>query len=82
MSSGIVEWNERLSVGVAEFDAAHRQLIAVIDKLFSAYRAGTLAGQVQPILGELITYADEHFEHEEDCKRPSDHTLMQSGGCA
>ena len=65
----MIKWSDRLSVGVADFDAAHRQLIAIIDRLFSAHRAAALSAQIESLLAELLRYADEHFEHEEDLLR-------------
>ena len=69
MSNGTLEWSERFSVGVAALDDDHKRLISIIDKLFTAHRDGTLSAEVSPILEELITYTDEHFEHEEDLLR-------------
>ena len=69
MSGETLEWSERFSVGVAALDEDHKRLVSVIDKLFTAHSAGTVAGKVGAILDELITYTDQHFAHEEGLLR-------------
>jgi hemerythrin-like metal-binding protein len=72
-----LKWSERLSVGNAEFDADHQALIAIIDKLFVSHRQGGLREALPAILAELIDYADDHFEREEEVLRASGYPRLR-----
>lgn len=57
-----VEWTDTLSVGVPEFDADHKHLIDIINRVLRAEREGE---SVNWALGELADYAGSHFAREE-----------------
>ncbi len=61
----LIEWQPRLSVGVAEFDEDHQTLIRLINQLWDANqeRRTTVLGG---ILEELARYVSYHFRREED----------------
>jgi hemerythrin len=58
----LMEWKDSYSVGVDALDADHMRLIAIINKVDEADRAGK---SVQWALEELRNYAELHFKAEE-----------------
>ena len=58
----LMEWKDSYSVGVDALDADHMRLIAIINKVDEADRAGK---SVQWALEELRNYAEFHFKAEE-----------------
>jgi len=61
----LMEWSDRLSVGVAQFDDEHKRLIVLINDLFDAVQAGRGRDALGRTLDELIDYTKTHFSHEE-----------------
>ena len=55
----LMEWKDSYSVGVDALDADHMRLIAIINKVDEADRAGK---SVQWALEELRNYAEFHFK--------------------
>lgn len=74
----LMEWTEKLSVGVAQFDAEHRRLVAMVNDLFDAVQAGKGREALGGILEELIAYTETHFEHEEAVMREHGYVEMES----
>ena len=60
--AGKVEWTDTLSVGIDVIDDDHKGLIDIINRVLAAEREGT---SVKWALGELATYANDHFTREE-----------------
>jgi hemerythrin-like metal-binding protein len=60
-----IEWRGEMSVSVAAFDEQHKGLIALINKLHEAMKAGQGRGTMDGILTELLRYTDVHFAAEE-----------------
>ena len=58
-----LEWKESYSVGIEQFDADHKKLIEIINRVVKADEAG---GPVQWVLQELDNYARDHFQAEEE----------------
>ena len=61
----LMQWTEKLSVGVNELDAEHQRLVAMLNDLYDAAQAGKGKDALGPILDGLITYTQNHFAHEE-----------------
>ena len=61
----LMEWTERLSVGVTRFDDEHKKLVALINALFDAAQAGRGREALGSTLDELVTYTQSHFINEE-----------------
>ena len=61
----LMEWNEKLSVGIAQFDNEHKKLVGMVNNLFDAVQAGRGKEQLGPILDGLISYTKTHFANEE-----------------
>ena len=61
----LINWNDNLSVKVAEIDQQHQRLIAMINDLTDAIKQGKGSVVAREILRELISYAELHFQTEE-----------------
>jgi hemerythrin len=62
---GMIQWNESLSVNVAEIDAQHQKLIGLINDLNAAMLQGKGRDVLDSILKGLVAYAETHFQTEE-----------------
>ena len=60
-----MEWNERMTVGIAHFDDEHKQLISMLNDLFDAIQAGRGKQALGATLDSLIDYTKTHFANEE-----------------
>lgn len=65
----LFRWDDHYSVGVAQFDADHRRLLGIANRVVTCVARGDLPAAVGDVLDELIAYADEHFAREEDLMR-------------
>jgi len=61
----LIQWNEGLSVRVAEIDRQHQRLIAMIGELDAAMREGKGREIMGKIVNGLIGYTGTHFATEE-----------------
>ncbi|HYG91405.1 MAG TPA: bacteriohemerythrin [Azospirillum sp.] len=61
----LINWDDRFSVGIREFDAAHQRLIDLLNQLWDANEARQGPEVLGRILGELISYTVTHFTEEE-----------------
>lgn len=62
------EFKDEFITGVESVDAEHRRLFEIADEAYTLSKEEFLVDkydQVRQILGELKSYALEHFEHEE-----------------
>jgi hemerythrin len=60
-----MEWTEELSVNIREIDDQHKKLIALINKLHDAMKAGQGKEALEGTLQELASYTVYHFQTEE-----------------
>ncbi|HMV00745.1 MAG TPA: bacteriohemerythrin [Rhodocyclaceae bacterium] len=58
-------WDDRFSVGVAEFDDQHRRLAELINQLGDCIGQSAGSEAVADVLSALSEYASTHFEAEE-----------------
>ena len=69
----LMEWNETMSVGVAELDDQHKTLIELINEAYDAMQAHDEA-KAKGLIVKMGEYAAEHFAAEEgylkDCNYP------------
>lgn len=72
------EWINDFSVGVAAFDAEHKQLIGYINRLYDAVADGKAESEIANVLGGLVDYTVNHFAHEEDMMRQYDYPDFES----
>jgi hemerythrin len=61
----VISWNEKLSVGVDSIDNQHKQLIKLLNDLFSAMVKGQGKPLLKEIIKELTDYTKVHFREEE-----------------
>lgn len=61
----LIVWNDNLSVHVAEIDQQHKKLIAMINELHEAMKAGKAKEVIARIVNNLIDYTASHFKTEE-----------------
>lgn len=61
----LMEWDNSLSVGVAQFDGEHMQLVAMLNSLHDAMKQGKGKERILPLLEELMKYTEKHFANEE-----------------
>jgi hemerythrin len=64
-----IEWRESLSIGVAEIDNQHKQLLSHFDQLLKACEAGKGLEELRRILAFLDEYVVKHFSDEEGMQR-------------
>jgi hemerythrin len=61
----LINWDENLSVNVAEIDKQHMKLISLINELHDAMKAGKGKDSLASIIVGLISYTESHFKVEE-----------------
>jgi hemerythrin len=67
----LITWKEEFSVGVAEVDFEHRELIELINRLHNSARSGAGRDAVIEALGEIYAQIASHFALEEKMMRAS-----------
>ena len=74
-----LQWSESFSVGHSELDEEHRRLVADINDICHAYRAGQPPKRLHALLNSLATDTKRHLAHEDavlrefsaEAKRPT-----------
>ncbi len=61
----LIAWDDKFSVGVREFDEAHKRLMALLNQLWDANEQRQGSEVLGRILDELIRYTATHFAEEE-----------------
>ncbi|MBN1756776.1 MAG: hemerythrin family protein [Chitinispirillaceae bacterium] len=62
----LIEWDNNLSVGIPSLDDQHKQLIALLNQLNDAMKAGKARDIIATVLKEVIDYTSYHFSTEEE----------------
>jgi hemerythrin-like metal-binding protein len=73
-----MQWDERFSVGVQQFDADHRRLLALAEEMVHGAAQDPLPVDAGEVLGELIAAAEEHFAHEEHLLRITSYPRLEA----
>jgi hemerythrin-like metal-binding protein len=60
------EWTAEFSVGVDEIDSDHKRLLALLNELHDAVKAGAGSEVLGKVLDGLMLYVGYHFAHEEE----------------
>ncbi len=68
-----VEWKPYYSVGHAELDAEHRQILGILDDLYAAMQQAPNAPATAELWKRLLQYTNTHFRHEERVMREHDY---------
>jgi hemerythrin len=61
----LIQWTEKLSVGVKQFDDEHKKLVGMLNELFDGMMAGKGKDVLGKVLDGLIDYTKSHFANEE-----------------
>jgi len=61
----LIKWTDKLAINVSTIDQQHKRWLYFINRLYSAFKVGKAADEVNPIFKELADYTDYHFEFEE-----------------
>lgn len=59
-------WQDSFSVGIKEIDNQHKQLVKMINELYTAIKGGRGKQVLEKILTGLASYVDKHFATEEN----------------
>ena len=74
----LIKWKEEFSVGVAEVDHEHQELIELINQLHRSVQEGVTRQQVMRGLGEIFAQIAAHFALEEKYMRESRYRAYHS----
>jgi hemerythrin len=61
----LMEWTDKLSVGVVALDDDHKKLIGMVNELYDAMLAGHGKEKLGRVLDGLVQYTKFHFAREE-----------------
>ena len=61
----VLQWEDRFSIGIAEVDHEHRELIQLINDLHAAMGGDRSQERVEEFLGEILARISAHFALEE-----------------
>lgn len=62
----MLSWNDKLSVGVAEIDRQHKQMMFIINSIGEQIKNEADFANISPIIDELVAYTQRHFAYEEN----------------
>lgn len=61
----LIEWDEKLSVGIDEIDAQHKKWISIINELHDSIMDGKSLDTLEKIVNDVEQYTFFHFAEEE-----------------
>lgn len=61
----LMDWEPRFDLGVAAMDAAHRGLVAAMNKIFELDAQGARKDAIEAAIQRLATLTTQHFAEEE-----------------
>ena len=61
-----IEWSDDFSVGVAEIDRHHKDLVVLVNRFSEAVEQGAEHEIIEDVAGELMAYTQKHFTFEEN----------------
>lgn len=61
----MLQWNDGLSVGIAEIDAQHSTLVEMVNTLYDSMTQGSDKTIIFDIVDRMTSYAVDHFGTEE-----------------
>jgi len=67
--TGHVQWDDRLATGVGAFDAAHRELVDLHNRIVWACEHDVSVSDVRERIRTFLMYARWHFHEEEEYMR-------------
>lgn len=60
-----IQWDQKLSVGIAQIDMQHKKLVSMINEMYQAMSEGKGNDVMGKVLNDLVTYTRTHFATEE-----------------
>lgn len=70
-------WNDQFSVGVKKMDVQHQKIIRIFNTLVDNAQANAGSEKVSEVLSEMVEYASEHFNCEEQLLRDHAHPDLE-----
>lgn len=64
--SVLINWDNAYSVGIAEMDNQHKQLVTLLNDLYSAMQSKKSSDFIGKVLNKLVSYTEKHFSDEEE----------------
>lgn len=61
----MIHWDEKLSVGIRQFDDHHKELIRIINEIFESTQRKEEYHFLKNLIFELVSYTKYHFSAEE-----------------
>jgi len=61
----LMNWTDKLSVGIASIDEQHKKLVNLLNELYEGILAGHAKDVLDHVLDELLKYTKGHFSYEE-----------------
>ena len=71
-----IMWTDKFSVGVAQLDAQHKTLIAMVNRLLSSPEVTTRSETISDLLSDMTDYARTHFRTEEELMRQHGYPML------
>ena len=68
-----MDWEDKLSVGIPEFDNEHKKLIDMINNLHTAMKERKSKDVLASLIKDLKNYTQEHFSQEETFMKKYDY---------
>ena len=60
----VMEWDDSFVLGINNFDAHHKRLIALLNMAFDGFTRSAVRDELAVVLDELLKYAKYHFAAE------------------
>ena len=70
-------WNDQFSVGVKKMDVQHQKIIRIFNTLVDNAQANAGSETVSKMLAEMVEYASEHFNCEEQLLKDHAHPDLE-----
>ena len=69
----IIKWREGYNTGIEQFDQDHRQLVEMINGMYTIVRENENSSNVLVIVNDVKRYAETHFNSEEEALARTDY---------
>jgi hemerythrin len=74
----LIQWNNKMSVGLEEIDTQHKKLVDIINKLHDALKTNSYEKELKTIFTELIDYTKYHFSTEEQILEKAEYKDLEN----
>jgi hemerythrin-like metal-binding protein len=71
-----LSWRKDYDIGVAQIDAEHRNLLDLVNAFHDRNAQGATHSEIAHLLNQLVSYAEEHFQHEEKVMSDNAYPLL------